>query len=92
MRRNIAARQFENPGESADVFPTKDALENASITPGFEAYLEAKRGRLRVSAAFFRCLIRRRFLDVVDHDHVNRVLVVFQSQPKLFPKCGEKRR
>ena len=37
----VAARQFENPGESADVFPTKDALENASITPGFEAYSEA---------------------------------------------------
>jgi hypothetical protein len=33
VRQNIAARQFENPGESADVFPTKDALENASITP-----------------------------------------------------------
>ncbi len=41
MRQNIAARQFENSGESADVFPTKDALENASITPGVEAYLEA---------------------------------------------------
>ena len=36
-------------------------------------------------------LIRRRLLHMVDHDYVNRVLVVFQFQSQLLLKCGEKR-
>jgi hypothetical protein len=41
---------------------------------------------------FFRWSIRRRFIYVIDYDHVNRVLVVFQFQSQLFLQRGEKRR